>query len=239
VRYGALVRSWSMEMSLLGKAAMLLSFDVVEDAIPEHDDWHTHEHLPERLSIPGFVRGTRWVSLDGKPRYFVMYEVDQLATLQSEAYLERLNNPSPWTSKMLPNYRGMTRGLCSVSCSLGAGMGQIGLLIRFKPEPGLESSLRTWLINDTLPQLPSRRGLGSAHLFEGALTPHMTKEQRIRGADTGVDWALFVTGYGEHALAGLMQSDLSRTQIEEHGGTEVSVAMYRMHYMLTDRDVYA
>ena len=35
------------QMALLGKAAMLLSFDVVEEAIPEHDEWHTHEHLPE------------------------------------------------------------------------------------------------------------------------------------------------------------------------------------------------
>ena len=226
-------------MPLLGNAAMLLSFDVVGDAIPEHDDWHTHEHLPERLSIPGFLRGTRWMSLEGKPRYFVMYEVDQLATLQSEAYFERLNNPSPWTSKMMPNYRDMTRGFCSVSGSFGLGMGQIGLLIRFKPEPGMELSLRAWLINDTLPQLPSRRGLGSAHLFEGALTPEMTKEQRIRGADAGVDWALFVTGYDEDALAKLPHGDLSRTQIEEHGGTAVSAAMYRMQYMLTDRDVYA
>jgi hypothetical protein len=226
-----------MEMPLLGKAAMLLSFDVVEDAIPEHDDWHTHEHLPERLSIPGFLRGTRWMSLEGKPRYFVMYEVDQLATLQSGAYFERLNNPSPWTSKMMPNYRGMTRGLCSVTSSLGVGLGQIGLLIRFRPQTGMESSLRAWIVNDTLPQLPSRRGLGSAHLFEGALTPHMTKEQQIRGADACVDWALLVTGYGEDALVRLMHGDLSRTQIEAHGGTAVSEAMYRMQYMLTDRDV--
>jgi hypothetical protein len=65
----------------------------------------------------------------------------------------------------------------------------------------------------------------------------MTKEQLIRGADAGVDWALFVTGYGEDALAGLMHGDLSRTQIEEHGGTAVSGAMYRMQYTLTDRDV--
>jgi len=226
-------------MPLLGKAAMLLSFDVVEDAIPEHDDWHTHEHLPERLSIPGFVRGTRWVSLDGKPRYFVLYEVDQLATLQSEAYLERLNNPSPWTSKMMPNYRGMTRGLCSVSGSFGVGMSQIGLLIRFKPEAGMESSLRAWLINDILPQLPSRRGLGSAHLFEGTLTPQMTKEQRIRGPDASVDWALFVMGYDEDTLARLRHGDLSRTQIEEHGSAPASDAMYRMHYILTDQDVSA
>ena len=218
---------------------MLLSFDVVENAIPEHDDWHTHEHLPERLSIPGFVRGTRWVSLDGKPRYFVMYEVDQLAILQSEAYVERLNNPSPWTSRMMPNYRDMTRGLCSVSGSFGLGMGQIGLLIRFKPEAGMESSLRAWLLDDVLPPLPSRRGLGSAHLFEGALRPDMTKEQRIRGADAGVDWALFVTAYGEGALAGLPHAELSRTQIEGHGGTAVSDATYRMQYMLTDREVSA
>jgi hypothetical protein len=224
-------------MPLFGKAAMLLSFDVVDDAIAEHDDWHTHEHLPERLSIPGFVRGTRWVSLDGKPRYFVMYEVAQLAVLQSEAYLERLNHPSPWTSKMMPNYRDMTRGLCSVSGSFGAGIGQIGLLIRFKPETEMKPSLRAWLINDTLPQLPSRPGLGSAHLFEGALTPQMTKEQRIRGADAGVDWALFVTGYDEDAVATLMHGELSRAQIEEHGGTATSSALYRMQYMLTDRDV--
>src|SRR5437870_1603469 len=117
-------------MPLLGQAAMLLLFDVVQDAIPEHDEWHTHEHLPERLSIPGFVRGTRWVVLHGQPRYFVMYEVEELATLTSNAYLERLNNPSPWTSKMMPYYRGMTRGFCSVAGSFGFGIGHAGLMIR-------------------------------------------------------------------------------------------------------------
>ena len=55
---------------------MLLNFDIDEAAIAEHDDWHTHEHLPERLSIPGFLRGTRWVAVRGSPRYTVLYEVD-------------------------------------------------------------------------------------------------------------------------------------------------------------------
>jgi hypothetical protein len=224
-------------MALLGKAAMLLSFDVIEDAIAEHDDWHTHEHLPERLSIPGFLRGTRWVSLHAKPRYFVMYEVDRLATLKSEAYVERLNNPSPWTSKMMQNYQGMTRGLCSVSGSSGLGMGQIGLLVRLRPETGTESSLRRWLLDDVLPRLPARRGLGSAHLFEAALTPDMTNEQRIRGADAGVDWALLVTGYDEDALATLMHADLSPTRFGERGSKTISGTMYRMQYMLTDREV--
>ena len=226
-------------MPLLGQAAMLLSFDVVQDAIPEHDEWHTHEHLPERLSIPGFVRGTRWVALHAQRRYFVMYEVEQLATLTSEAYLDRLNNPSPWTSKMMPYYRGMTRGFCSVSGSFGFGLGHVSLLIRFKPATGAESSLRKWLLQDTLPRLPPRQGIGSIHLLEGALTPQMTNEQRIRGADAGVDWALLVTGYSQGAMASLMQADLCNAQLEKHGATGVLDAIYRMEYALTDREVGA
>jgi hypothetical protein len=70
-------------MALLGKAAMLLSFDIVPEAIVEHDDWHTHEHFPERLSIPGFLRGTRCVAQHGQPRYFVMYEVARLELKRS------------------------------------------------------------------------------------------------------------------------------------------------------------
>ena len=51
-------------MTLLGEAAMVLWYDITPDAIAEHDDWHTHEHLPERVSIPGFVRALRWVIAD-------------------------------------------------------------------------------------------------------------------------------------------------------------------------------
>jgi len=226
-------------MPLLGQAAMLLSFDVVADAVAEHDEWHTHEHLPERLSIPGFVRGTRWVALRGQPRYFVLYEVKQLTTLTSDAYLERLNNPSPWTSKMMPHYRGMTRGFCSVTGSFGFGIGHVSLLMRFKPATGAESSLRKYLLQDALPQLASRPGIGSAHLLEGALTPAMTNEQRIRGADAGVDWALFITGYSEDALENLMQAELGSAQLEVHGAEGVLAATYRMDYSLTDREVGA
>lgn len=217
---------------------MLLSFDVAEDAIAEHDQWHTQEHLPERLSVPGFVRGTRWVALQGQPRYFVMYEVERLATLSSAAYLDRLNHPSPWTAKIMPHYRGMARGFCSVTRSFGLGIGHAGLLLRFRPAPESESSLRDGLLQALAP-LPSTPGIGSAHLFEGALTPQMTNEQRIRGADAGFDWALFVTGYSQDALAQLMQADLGSAALERHGATGVLAALYRMDYALTEREVGA
>ncbi len=220
-------------MPLIGRAAMLLSFDVVPGAIPEHDDWHTHEHFAERLSIPGFVRATRWVAVQGQPRYFVMYEVDELSILTSAPYLERLNNPSPWTSKMMPHYRGMNRGFCSVTGSSGLGLGRLGLLIRFEPDAGAEASLRAWLLRETLPRLTSRPGVGSAHLLEGAARPPMTNEQRIRGADAAVRWALLVTGYDQEAMSALMTADLAGAELQRHGAGNVLSALYGIDYSLT------
>ena len=219
-------------MPLLGKAAMLLTFDIEEAAVAEHDDWHTHEHLPERLSIPGFLRGTRWVSLQGSPRYAVIYEVERLETLGSEAYLTRLNNPTPWTSRMMTHYRGMSRGLCSVERSCGFGTGQYSLLIRFKPI-GDSAALIEWLGDQVLPQLPSRPGLGSVHLLRGALAAAMTSEQRIRGVDAGVDWALMATGYDPEAVAELESADLSLRLLTAHGCASASFARYRAAYSLS------
>jgi len=226
-------------MPLLGTAAMLLTFDIVEDAIPEHDDWHTHEHLPERLSIPGLLRGTRWVAVQAQPRYLVLYEVRQLDVLTSDAYLDRLNHTTPWTSKTMPHYRGMTRGLCAVQASHGFGMGHLALLIRFKAQPGAESSLADWLNGDVLRGLPSQPGVGSVHLLKGAVAAPMTNEQRIRGADAGVDWALLVTGYGQSEVTALAQSGLSAVELEKQGAANVVSGLYRSDYTLTAQETSA
>ena len=219
-------------MPLLGKAAMLLNFDIDEAAITEHDDWHTHEHLPERLSIPGFLRGTRWVAVRGSPRYAVLYEVDRLETLGSAAYLERLNHPTAWTSKMMPHYRGMSRGLCTVEGSWGQGVGHFALLLRFKLAGDSDSAPQAWLTEHLLPSLPPRPGLGSVHLLKGALAAAMTAEQRIRGADSRVDWALLATGYELSAVAALEDAELGAAALQAHGMSSVSSAIYQAAYTL-------
>ena len=223
-------------MALLGNAAMILSFDIVPESVVEHDNWHSLEHLHERMSIPGFLRGSRWTTVSGGARYFVMYEVADLDTLASPPYLERLNNPSPWTARMMKHYRGMNRGFCRVTYSSGFGLGNCGLLIRLSPEPGRESALHEWLVNETLPALPGTPGRVSAHLFEAALTPEMTQEQRIRGKDGGVDWVLLVTGYDEAAIGILATSSLSARSLEERGGINLVSNLYRMSHSLSNHE---
>lgn len=224
-------------MPLLGSAAMLLSFDIAPEAIEEHDRWHTHEHLPERLAIPGFLRGTRWVATSGQPRYMVIYEVQDLQTLASEAYLARLNNPSPWTQRMMPFYRDMSRGLCSVLGSVGLGQGGTAALIRFGSADEDSAPLQRWLLDEMMPGVPATAGLGSAHLLRGAQAAAMTNEQRIRGADRGVDLALVVTGYDAAAVAAFAERLAAPEGLSGHGASDVRSAVYTGAYSLAHAEM--
>lgn len=78
-----------------GKAAVAIWCDVGFEARDEFDDWHAHEHMPERLSIPGFRRGSRRVSTDAGAGYFMLYEAQSEDTITSGPYLDRLNDPTP------------------------------------------------------------------------------------------------------------------------------------------------
>jgi hypothetical protein len=71
----------------------------------EFEDWHSHEHFQERVSIPKFRRASRWADVSGGEGFFVMYELDDYATLTSSHYLARLNNPTPCSKTMMPHHR--------------------------------------------------------------------------------------------------------------------------------------
>lgn len=220
-------------MTLAGNAAMMLYYDIAPDAIDDHDDWHTHEHFPERLSIPGFLRASRWVSSGGSPRYLVMYEVSDVQVLSAGPYLERLNNPTPWTARMMKNFRGMTRGFCRVVSSSGLGLGHALQSIRYIPAPGREDELRDWLKVIT-PAISMKPGAASAYMLEPAATPPMTKEQAIRGKDADIPCVLLVTGYGVGALSRIGEDDLRPEQLERHGALTNAVrGSYRLDYVLT------
>lgn len=221
-------------MGLCGEGALVLNFDVAPEALVEHDHWHTKEHMPERVSIPGFVRGTRWIAEGGSPRYLVIYEVRGVDVLTSADYLRRLNNPSAWTSKTMAHMRGMRRGFCRVVGSVGAGLGRALLQIHCSPAEGRRQELSDWLLGDALPGIAEAPGFASAHVLESAITPPMTDEQRIRGKDAGVDTVVIVTGYDAGFIDRIADADLAAAQIGAHGCAPSSVrGRFRYDYSLT------
>jgi hypothetical protein len=202
----------------------------------EWEDWHSHEHMPERLGIRGFLRGTRWVAHSGEASYFVLYETRDLKTVTSGAYLDRLNNPTPWSRRMMPHHRNMVRSLCRVRASFGGGLAQALATIRFSPAPGGRSALK-WLATQVMPPLPQRKGLAAACLLESdsAVVPQ-TAEQRIRGGDGRADCVLLVSGYDVGALKALVDGELG--ELEAHGASPGSVVgFYSCAYSLTSKDL--
>jgi hypothetical protein len=224
---------------MLGRAAIAMWWDIPPGMNAEFEDWHSHEHMPERLSIPGFLRGTRWTALSGAPSYFVLYEAARLATITGGPYLERLNDPTPWSRKMMPHHLNMVRSLCHVRAAFGGGVAHALATIRFSSAPRRRAPLFKWLASQALPALPARKGLTSAHLLEShdpaAAGP--TTEQRIRGGDGVADVILLVGGYDVEAVESVLANELRADRVASHGALPGRVeGLYRPAFSLTARD---
>lgn len=195
---------------MLGRAAVAMWWDIAPEMKAEFEDWHSHEHMPERLAIPGFLRGSRWVS---NTSYFVLYEVDSPVTLTGAAYRERLNNPTPWSRKMMPHHRNMVRSLCEVRASFGRGLAQA------------LATVRAEVAADALSALPGRKGLTAAHLLESRPMTGMaqTVEQQIRGGDSEAEWIALIGGYDTDAVAAACREVAPRA----------AAAVYRLSFCLT------
>jgi hypothetical protein len=118
-------------MSLKGSAFLALWNDIEPGRDAEYNLWHTREHVPERVTVPGILTGRRYVARDAKVhRYFSLYELDSLATLQSEPYKALVAGPTPWSQSMRPSFQNFLRYPCTTTASLGRGTG--GALATFR-----------------------------------------------------------------------------------------------------------
>lgn len=67
----------------------------------EFNAWYDTEHLPERMALPGFLSGLRYVCLDGYPRYLALYDLDHLGAVETSEYKSISgDNFSQWTKRV-------------------------------------------------------------------------------------------------------------------------------------------
>jgi len=228
-----------MQMALLGKGAVAMWWDIAPEHRAEFEDWHTHEHFPERMGIPGFLRGARWGDANGGDGFFVMYELDAYETLTSPGYLSRLNAPTPWSTKMMPHHRNMVRSQCRVLESVGGGISRHALTVRLSPDEGADPRLRACL-RDLAKILAGRKGTAAGHLLH-TQTPKIaaTTEQKIRGgADGAADWIFIANGYDRAALEVLARAELGDEALAAAGAKPGAVrGLYSLSQTNTAADV--
>ena len=226
-------------MSMLGKAALAMWWDVSDDVRPEWEHWHAHEHFPERLSIPGFLRASRWTDVSGGEGFFVMYELEDHAVLASVPYVARLNAPTPWSTKMMPLHRNMVRAQCQVVHSHGGVTARHALTVRCSPIEGQEEDLQQHF-KDLAKSLAQRPGVVGLHVLRHeAPTMAATTEEKIRGnADRAADWIIVVSGYDLDTLQKIGHDELCEARLRASGAlAETGGHLFALAYTATPPDM--
>jgi hypothetical protein len=67
-------------MALRGTGILAVWNDTAPAGDAEFSDWHTREHVPERVAVPGFLSGRRYSTVSGSPKYFTLYETEAVET---------------------------------------------------------------------------------------------------------------------------------------------------------------
>jgi hypothetical protein len=111
-------------MALKGRAFLALWNDIAKTRETEYDQWHTLEHVPERAAVTGMNGARRYVNrARGNHRYFTLYDVDSLAVFESPEYADLLQNPTPASASMRPDFSNFVRATCAIRQSAGIGIG--------------------------------------------------------------------------------------------------------------------
>ncbi|HXU66379.1 MAG TPA: hypothetical protein VN707_03375 [Casimicrobiaceae bacterium] len=158
-------RDTASDGALMGAAAVLIWNDVVPEGRDRFYAWHDNEHVPERLSLPGFRRGRRFERAGHSPQWLTMYEADDVSALVSPQYVERLNAPTPATVRTLEYFRNTSRAVCRVAHSTGGSTGGHMLAMRLGVEPAKRDAMCAYLRDDAFPRARATTGVVACHLF--------------------------------------------------------------------------
>ena len=225
-------------MPLRGSAFLAIWHDIEEHGELEYDDWHTREHMPERVGIPGFEAGRRFVdrSLDHH-RYFTLYEAATLDVLGSAAYRARLDAPTPWTHKVQPTFTNFIRSACRAAASEGRGTGgALAKTIWFDSGKRPFARASGPLASDAL----AHHGVTSVHvgIAEPSVSRTPTAESALRGlpGEEVFDAVVLVDGIGRREVARALPS-IEAALAPALGEASTTSAVYDLAYALTAREV--
>ncbi|WP_088156582.1 DUF4286 family protein [Achromobacter xylosoxidans] len=100
---------------------------VATDADPVHEAdfnrWYDREHVEERVRIPGFLSGARYLSREGGRKYLGLYRTESLAAFTTADYRAAFERQTAWSVTNLDRMRDPMRRVCAVRAVTGFGSG--------------------------------------------------------------------------------------------------------------------
>ncbi len=210
-------------MTFAGQGAVAIWNDIAPEGRGVFYAWHGWQHVPERVGIPGFLRGRRYVAVHGSPEYFTLYEAESPQVLTGQDYANRLNNPTPWTLEAIRHFRNVARSICRVAISHGNAQGGLIATWRYDVPDDQAEAHRRELAQRVLPELSERPGVAGAHLLiaDADASAVDTAERKTRAEPNRVPrWILLVESWDDvEPVDKLCKATLSDTMLAGIGAT--------------------
>jgi len=119
-----------------GSGFLAIWSDVAAEDWTDYRHWLTREHTTERVTTRGFLASRVFRAISGDiNRVFILYELDTPEVLDGEAYLARLNAPTPWSQRIMPRLGNFMRGGGVMVARAGRGEGATITAIRIETLP--------------------------------------------------------------------------------------------------------
>src|SRR3954447_4363987 len=105
-----------------GAGFLAIWSDIEPATLSDYRHWLTREHTTERVTTTGFlaVRVFRADRSDLE-RFFILYELETPEVLDGPAYMARLNAPTPWSQRIMPQLGNFIRGGGVMTARAGRG----------------------------------------------------------------------------------------------------------------------
>lgn len=174
--------------------------DIGAEDLDDYRNWLTKEHIADRTFSPGFLGVRLFEAIDDACSHFILYATEGFEVLRGPAYKAILDNPSPWTRRIMPKFGPFDRALGEQVLKVGNGFGSHVAVWRVRlSDPALDLSA----ICAAFRALAETKGVASLRLFSvdhGTTARHSEEKTMRQGAEGDFDYLLCVETTGERAV---------------------------------------
>jgi len=134
-------------------SAFLVFANDVDPAQREaYERWHGGHHVPQRFTVPGILRATRYQAVGGgSPDYLTVYDLADIAVLNSPEYRRLAEHPDAVTLAMRPFLRNPLRLACHAL--VGADCPHGGSLVMLRMADSSAGRVAAWLEAEKRPTI--------------------------------------------------------------------------------------
>jgi hypothetical protein len=150
--------------------------DILPEIEAEWNHWYDTQHIPNRLSINGFISARRFVAIEGEPKYLTLYDLTSIQVLTSEAYIKLRDREASLPADSfeaithkLPNFsRGVYRQIYPEQGEYRAPNTTIIFAVGHDVPPDKEDAFNAWYNTEHIPAMNRVPGFVTFRRFAAA-----------------------------------------------------------------------